>query len=79
MKTDKYRIHLFIKSELKVSTLAIIRKLKPETTNRMCETQNEYLGKYCWKVHKLGSDGYFTYSINNACKETVQNYIPNQN
>jgi putative transposase len=48
METDKDHIHFLIKRETKVSVLAIVRKLKQESTNRIWKTQKEYLEKYYW-------------------------------
>jgi putative transposase len=52
-------IHLLLKSKPKVSILAIIRKLKLETTIRLWKTQKEYLKKYYWKEHTLWTDDIF--------------------
>ena len=78
METDKDHIHLLVKSEPKVSTLAIIRKLKQETTIRLWKIQKEYLKKYYWKEYTLLSDGYLASSIGNVSKEAAENYIRNQ-
>jgi putative transposase len=78
METDKDHIHPLVKSKPKVSTLAIIRKLKRETTIRLWKTQKVYLKKYNWKEHTLWSDGYFASSISNVSKEAAENHIPNQ-
>ncbi len=43
METDKDHIHFVIKSEPKVSVLAIVRRLKQESTIRLWKTQKEYL------------------------------------
>jgi putative transposase len=59
METDKDHIHFLIKSEPKVSVLAIVRRLKQESTIRLWKTQKEYLRKYYWNENTLWSDGYF--------------------
>jgi len=71
METDKDHIHLLIKCEPKYSTLAIVRRLKQETTVRLWKTQKEYLKKHYWKEHTLWSDGYFVCSVGNISKETA--------
>ena len=53
METDKDHIHFLRKSEPKVSVLAIVRKLKQESTNRIWKTQKEYLEKYNWGENTL--------------------------
>jgi putative transposase len=78
METDKNHVHLLIKSEPKYSTLAIVRRLKQETTIRLWKTQKEYLSKHYWAEHTLWSDGYFVCSIGNISKETAAEYIRNQ-
>src|SRR5665648_224604 len=62
MGTDKDHIHLLVKSEPKISTLAIVRKLKQCTTISLWKTHKDYLKKYYWKEHTLWSDGYFAVS-----------------
>jgi putative transposase len=78
METDKDHIHFLIKSEPKVSVLAIVRKLKQESTIRLWKTQKEYLRKYYWNENTLWSDGYFASTIGNVSKEAVEYYIRNQ-
>ena len=78
METDKDHIHLLVKSEPKVSILAIVRKLKQETTYRLWQTKESYLKKLFWKNHTLWTDGYFASSIGNVSRETAEAYIRNQ-
>ena len=54
METDKDHIHFLIKSEPKVSVLAIVRRLKQESTIRLWKTQKEYLRKYYWNESTYG-------------------------
>jgi len=75
METDKDHIHFLIKSEPKVSVLATVRKLKPESTNVMWKTQKEYLEKYYWGENTLWSDGYFASTIGNVLVKKPQNII----
>jgi putative transposase len=78
METDKDHIHFLIKSEPKVSVLAIVRRLKKESTIRIWKTQKEYLSKYYWNENTLWSDGYFASTIGNVSKEAAEYYIRNQ-
>jgi putative transposase len=78
METDKDHIHLLVRSEPKISVLAIVRKLKQETTNRMWKSQGNYLKRFYWGEKTLWSDGYFASTIGNVSKETAENYIRNQ-
>jgi Transposase and inactivated derivatives len=78
METDKDHIHLLVKSDLKVSILVIVRKLKQETTSRLWKSQGKYLKKFYWGEKTLWSDGYFASTIGNVSKETAEAYIRNQ-
>ena len=78
METDEDHIHFLIKSEPKVSVLAIVRRLKQESTIRLWKTQPEYLRKYYWNENTLWSDGYFASTIGNVSKEAAEYYIRNQ-
>ena len=51
METDKDHIHFLIKSEPKVSILAIVRRLKQESTIRIWKSQKEYMKKYYWEKY----------------------------
>ena len=78
METDKDHLHLLVKSEPKVSVVAIVRKLKQETTNKLWKSQGKYLQKFYWGEKTLWSDGYFASTIGNVSKEMAENYIRNQ-
>jgi putative transposase len=78
METDEDHIHFLIKSEPKVSVLAIVRRLKQESTIRLWKTQKEYLRKYYWNENTLWSDGYFASTIGNVSKVAAEYYIRNQ-
>jgi putative transposase len=78
METDKDHIHFLVKSEPKVSVLAIVRRLKQESTIRLWKTQKEYLRKYYWNENTLWSDGYFASTIGNVCKEAAEYGMRNQ-
>jgi putative transposase len=78
METDKDHIHFLIKSEPKVSVLAIVRRLKQESTIRLWKTQKEYLRKCYWNENTLWSDGYFASTIGNVSKEAAEYYLRNQ-
>ena len=77
MEIDKDHIHLIVNSEPKISPLQIVRRLKQETTIRICALYPE-LKKHFWKERTFWSDGYFCCSIGNASIETVRKYIESQ-
>lgn len=67
----KYRRNLLIKfgDEIKqISTYRLWRQ-----NNNMKE-----LAKFFWKEKTFWSDGYFSCSIGNVSKETIERYIQNQ-
>ena len=78
METDKDHIHFLIKSQPKVSVVAIVRKLKQETTNRMWKSQGKYLKRFYWGEKTLWSDGYFASKIGDVSKEAAAMYIRNK-
>ena len=78
METDKDHIHFLIKSQPKVSVVAIVRKLKQETTNRLWKSQGKYLKRFYWGEKTLWSDGYFASTIGDVSKEAAAMYIRNQ-
>jgi putative transposase len=78
MEMDNDQIHFLIKSKPKISVLAMVRRLKQESTIRLWKTQQEYLRKYYWSENTLWSDGYFASSIGNVSKDAAEYYIRNQ-
>ena len=78
METDKDHIHLLIKSQPKVSVVAIVRKLKQETTNKLWKSHNQYLKTFYWGEKTLWSDGCFASTIGDVNKEIAEAYIQNQ-
>jgi len=54
METEKDHIHLLVKSEPKVSILAIILKLKQETTIKYGKLKKRIGKKYYWKEIHYG-------------------------
>ena len=53
MENDKDHINLLIKSEPKYSTLAIVRRLKQETTIIMENTKNVYKQALLERAHPM--------------------------
>ena len=75
---DQDHIHILIRYSPKWSILEIVRLLKQLTTYRMWQKHNKYLSRHFWKERTFWSDGYFSCSIGNASKETIQQYIQTQ-
>lgn len=64
----KYRRNVLIKFGNEISTYRLWRQ-----NNNMKE-----LAKFFWKEKTFWSDGYFSCSIGNVSKETIERYIQNQ-
>jgi putative transposase len=72
VEVDQDHIHCLVKSEPRISPLAMVQKLKQESTIRL------------WQVHKCDlerlfwSDGSFCGTIGNASQETMRHSIESQ-
>lgn len=76
MEVNRDHIHLLVDYEPKLSLLAIVRRLKQESTHQMWRTHRKLLKKHFWKENTFWSDGYFVCSIGEgASYETIQQYI----
>ena len=78
MEVDQDHIHCLVRSEPRISPLAIVRKLKQESTFRLWKTYSTNLQRHFWKERTLWSDGYFCCTIGNASQETIRRYIESQ-
>lgn len=75
---DNDHIHILIRYSPKWSVLQIVRLLKQQTTYRIWQQHQDYLSKHFWKERTFWSDGYFSCSIGNVSKATIQRYIETQ-
>lgn len=78
MEVDQDHIHCLVKGEPSVSPLAIVRRLKQESTIRLWRTYEKQLKKHFWKERTFWSDGYFCCTIGNASQEVIRKYIESQ-
>ena len=80
MEVDKNHIHLLVHYKPTMSVLDIMRWFKQISTYRIWRQNgnSKILSKYFWKERTFWSDGYFSYSIGNVSKETIEKYIQNQ-
>jgi putative transposase len=78
LEVDQDHIHCLVKSEPRISPLAIVRKLKQESTVRLWRAHERGLKKHFWKERTFWSDGYFCCTIGNASQETIKKYIESQ-
>ena len=78
MEVDQDHIHCLVKSEPRISPLAIVRRLKQESTFQLWKMHESDLKRYFWKERTFWSDGYFCCTIGNASQETIRQYIASQ-
>jgi len=78
MEVDQDHIHCLVKSEPRISPLAIVRRLKQESTFQLWKMHERELKRYFWKERTFWSDGYFCCTIGNASQETIRQYIASQ-
>ncbi len=78
MEVDQDHINRQVKSEPRISPLAIVRKLKQESTVRLWRVHERELKRPFWKERTFWSDGYFCCTIGNASQETIKKYIKTQ-
>lgn len=78
MEVDQDHIHCLVKSELKISPLAIVRRLKQESTIQLWQAHERELRKHFWKEKTFWSDGYFCCTVGNASEESIRQYIESQ-
>jgi putative transposase len=75
---DQDPIHGLVKSEPRISPLAIVRKLNQESTIQLWQRHEKEVKKHFWKERTFWSDGYFCCTIGNASQETIRQYIESQ-
>lgn len=78
MEIDQDHMHCLVKSEARLSPLAIVRKLKQESTFRLWETSEAELKRQFWKERTFWRDGYFCCTIGHASQETMHHHIEGQ-
>lgn len=80
MKLDKNHIHLLVHYKPTMSVLDLVRWFKQISTYRLWRQNNNMmeLAKFFWKEKTFWSDGYFSCSIGNVSKETIEKYMQNQ-
>lgn len=79
MEVDKNHIYLLVHYKQTMSVLDLVRWFKQISTYRLWRQNNNMmeLAKFFWKK-TFWSDGYFSCSIGNVSKETIEKYIQNQ-
>ena len=78
LEVDQDQMHCLVQSEPRISPLAIVRKLKQESTVQLWKKHEKDLKRHFWKERTFWSDGYFCCTIGNASQETIRHYIESQ-
>src|SRR5450432_1068644 len=78
MEVDQDHIHCLVKSEPPISPLALVRRLKQESTIQRWRVHERELQRHFWKERTFWSDGYFCCTIGNASQETIRQSIESQ-
>jgi putative transposase len=78
LEVDQDHIHCLVKSEPRISPLAIVRRLEQESTIQLWQRYEKELQKQFWKERTLWSDGYFCCTIGNVSQVTIRQYIESQ-
>ena len=78
MEVDQDPLHCLVKSEPKISPLAIGRRLKQESTIQLWRVHERALRTHFWKERTFWSDGYFCCTVGNASQETIRQSLESQ-
>ena len=78
LEVDQDHIHSLVKSEPRISPLAIVRRLKQESTIQLWQKHENELKRAFWKERTFWSDGYQCCTIGNANQETIRQYSESQ-
>jgi putative transposase len=78
MQVDRDHIHCLVKSEPHISPLAIVRRLKRQSTHQLWQRHESELQTHFWREQTFWSDGYFYCTIGNASQAVVRKYIETQ-
>jgi putative transposase len=78
LEVDQDHIHCLVQSDLRISPLALVRKLKQESTVQLWKMCAKELKRHFWKERTFWSDGYFCCTIGNASQETIRHSIDSQ-
>ena len=77
MEVDKNHIHLLVQCKPTMSVLELVKWFKQISTYRLWRQNNNIheISKFFLKERTFWSDGYFSCSIGNVSKETIEKYI----
>src|SRR6266699_4812872 len=75
MEGDQDHIPCLVKSEPRISPVALVRNLKQESTFQLWQRHGPDLKKPFWKERTFWSDGSLCCTVGNANQETIRQYI----
>ncbi|MGO8948156.1 MAG: IS200/IS605 family transposase [Ktedonobacterales bacterium] len=78
MQVDRNQIHCLVKSEPPISPLAVVRRLKQQSTPQLWQRYESELQTHFWRERTFWSDGCFCCTIGNASQAVVRKYIKTQ-
>jgi len=78
LEVDQDHIHCLVKSKPALSPVAIVRRLKQESTKRLWDRHEAELSHQYWKERTFWCDGYFCCTIGNASQTTIRQSIEQQ-
>src|SRR6266699_285668 len=78
LEVDQDHIPCLVKSEPRISPLAIVRKLKQESTFQLWQRHGPDLKKPFWKERTFWSDGSLCCTVGNASQETIRHSLASQ-
>jgi putative transposase len=71
-------MHGLVKSEPRISPLAMVRRWKQESPFRLWRTDEKDVQRHFWKELPCWGDGYFCCTLRNASEEAIRHSIANQ-
>jgi putative transposase len=78
LEVDQDHLHCLVQSEPRIAPLAIVRKLKQESTVQLWRMHEKDLKRHFWKERTFWSDGYFGCTIGNASQEPIRHSSESQ-
>jgi len=78
LEGDQDHIPCLVKSESRISPLALVRRWKQESTVQLWQRQESALKRHSWKERTFWSDGYFCCTLGNASQDIIRQPIESQ-
>jgi putative transposase len=78
LEVDQDHMHCLVQSEPRISPVALVGKVKQESTVQLGKRHETELKRHFWKERTCWRDGSFCGPIGNASQETIRHYIESQ-